>query len=385
MPGITRNAVNALIEPSVSKEIIEGVIKGSKALSAFRRLSNMPTSKTKLRVLDSLPLAYWVDNDNNNGRKGITQASWDNKYITAAELAVIVPIKDELLDDADVDIWGELKPRIEEAFYKKIDQAIFLGIDKPKEWRADLLTSIINVGATVTPAAGQTLYSSINDAMTKVEESGYNPTAILGGVDLKGKFRMMPDTTGQPVTGTEIGQLPRYFMDNGAWDKTLSQMIVGDFSQAVYSIRQDITYDVFTEGIVQDPATGAIKYNLMQEDMTALRVVMRLGWEIPNPITSLAPDEATRFPFASINPGSADPVTRTVTFTVKDSASTPAAVEGVKVVCGSVTKKTNASGKAEFKLVDGKYDYRAAMDGHKEQTGTVTVNGSAVSVSIVNF
>lgn len=385
MPGITRNAVNALIEPSVSKEIIEGVIKGSKALSAFRRLSNMPTSKTKLRVLDSLPLAYWVDNDNNNGRKGITQASWDNKYITAAELAVIVPIKDELLDDADVDIWGELKPRIEEAFYKKIDQAIFLGIDKPKEWRADLLTSIINVGATVTPAAGQTLYSSINDAMTKVEESGYNPTAILGGVDLKGKFRMMLDTTGQPVTGTEIGQLPRYFMDNGAWDKTLSQMIVGDFSQAVYSIRQDITYDVFTEGIVQDPATGAIKYNLMQEDMTALRVVMRLGWEIPNPITSLAPDEATRFPFASINPGSADPVTRTVTFTVKDSASTPAAVEGVKVVCGSVTKKTNASGKAEFKLVDGKYDYRAAMDGHKEQTGTVTVNGSAVSVSIVNF
>ena len=98
---------------------------------------------------------------------------------------------------------------------------------------------------------------------------------------------------------------------------------------------------MFTEGIVQDPATGAIKYNLMQEDMTALRVVMRLGWEIPNPITSLAPDEATRFPFASINPGSADPVTRTVTFTVKDSASTPAAVEGVKVVCGSVTKKTN--------------------------------------------
>lgn len=385
MPGITRNDVAALIEPQVSREIIEGLVKESKALSLFRRLPNMPTNKSKIRVLDSLPTAYWIDNGKNNGRKGITKMAWDNKYITAAELAVIVPIKEELLDDTDVNIWGEVKPRIVEAFHRKIDAAIFIGDDKPAEWRADLLTSIINAGATVTPAAGQTLYSCINDAMTKVEESGYNPNAILGGTDLKGKFRMMLDTTGQPIAGTEIGQLKRYYMDNGVWDKTLSQMIIGDFSQAVYAIRQDITYKVLTEAVIQDPATGEILFNLAQEDMVALRIVMRLGWEIPNPITSLAPDEATRFPFASINPGSADPVTHTTTFTVKDSASTPAAVAGAKVVCGSVTKTTNASGKAEFKLVDGKYDYRVTMDGHKEQIGTVTVNGSTVSVNIVNF
>lgn len=384
MPGITRNDVAALIEPQVSKEIIEGVIKESKALSMFRRLPNMPTNKQKIRVLDSLPTAYWVDNNTNNGRKGITRMAWDNKYITAAELAVIVPIKEELLDDADVNIWGEVKPRLVEAFHRKIDAAIFIGDDKPAEWRADLLTSIINAGATVTPQSGQTLYSSINDAMTKVEESGYNPNAILGGTDLKGKFRMMLDTAGQPIAGTEIGQLKRYYMDNGVWDKTLSQMIIGDFSQAVYAIRQDITYKVLTEAIIQDPSTGEIIYNLAQEDMVALRVVMRLGWEIPNPITALSPDESTRFPFASLNPGSTDPTTRTVTFTVNDSSEEPAAVEGAKIVCGSIAKKTNASGKAVFKLVDGKYDYRVSMDGHKEQNGTINV-ADAVNITIANF
>ena len=49
--------------------------------------------------------------------------------------------------------------------------------------------------------------------------------------------------------------------------------------------------------MVQNP-DGTIAYNLMQNDMVALRAVMRLGWEIPNPINSLEKDKAKRFPFA---------------------------------------------------------------------------------------
>ena len=40
---------------------------------------------------------------------------------------------------------------------------------------------------------------------------------------------------------------------------------------------------------------------LAQDDMVALRVVMRLGWEIPNPVNALDETEA-RFPFASLKP-----------------------------------------------------------------------------------
>ena len=137
--------------------------------------------------------------------------------------------------------------------------------------------------------------------MTKVEESGYNVTGLLGGVGLKGKFRMLTDTTGQPIKGTEIDSLPKAFLDNGAWDKTKSVLIAGDFSQAVYAIRQDVTYKVLTEAVIQDPSNGDILYNLAQDDMVALRVVMRLGWEIPNPVNAL--NETTkRFPFANLKP-----------------------------------------------------------------------------------
>ena len=297
--GIDKTNVEALIDTQVANEIFEGVVRESKALSMFRRLPNMTSDKTKLRVLDSLPIAYFVDESTNNGRKNLTKMAWDKKYINAAELAVIVPIKENVLNDTSIDIWSEVKPRIVQAFGKKIDNAIFNGTDKPADWRAGLIPSIVTAGAEVTE--GDNLYSDINDVMTKVEESGYNVTGLLGGVGLKGKFRMLTDTTGQPIKGTEIDSLPKAFLDNGAWDKTKSILIAGDFSQAVYAIRQDVTYKVLTEAVIQDPSSGDILYNLAQDDMVALRVVMRLGWEIPNPVNALN-ETATRFPFANLKP-----------------------------------------------------------------------------------
>lgn len=299
MAVISRSDADALIETQVANEIFEGTIRKSKALQLFRRLPNATSDKTKLRVLDTLPVAYFVDETSHNGRKNTSKIAWDKKFINIAELAVIVPIKENVLNDSSIDIWAEVRPRVEEAFAQKIDKAMFFGTDKPSDWRTGLVPSVVAVGKEVDETGH--LYSDINDVMTEVEESGYEVNGILGGVGLKGKFRMMTDTTGQPLNTTEIGSVRREFMDNGAWDKNTSTLIAGDFSQAVYAIRQDITYKVLTEAIIQDPSTGEILYNLAQDDMVALRVTMRLGWEIPNPV-NIEDTSETRFPFASLKP-----------------------------------------------------------------------------------
>ena len=377
---ITRQNAEALFTEDLVAEIIQGVTKQSAALRMFRRLPNMSSNIMRMRVLDALPMAYWVNDSTDNGRKQVTNAAWANKYIVPAEIAVIVPIKEDVLDDASIDIWGEIRPRLVEAIGKKIDQAIFVGVDKPSAWRADLLSSIAQAGAYVSQGGG-TLYSAINDAMVKVEESGYNPSGIVGGVDVKGKFRMMLDTSGQPIKGTEIDELPKAYIDNGAWDKTKAQMIVGDFTQAVYSIRQDITYKVLDQAIIQNPSDGEIMYNLAQEDMVALRVVMRLGWEIPNPITALQPDETVRFPFAAVQATSAL-TTQTTTFTVTDDGAT-SYVEGARVSFGGMVAKTNASGVATFKTQNGVYQYKITANGYQPYTGSVTVDGTeAVPVTL---
>lgn len=377
---ITKQNAEALFSEDLAADIIQGAIKQSAALSMFRRLPNMTSNVMRMRVLDALPMAYWVG-ATNNGRKKLTEMAWANKFIVPEELAVIVPIKEDVFDDADIDIWAEVRPRLVEAIGKAIDQAIFVGVNKPAGFRADLLSSIAQAGAYVTQGGG-TLYSAINDAMVKVEESGYNPTGIIGGVDVKGKFRMMLDTAGQPIKGTEIDELPKAYIDNGAWDKTKAQMIIGDFTQAVYSIRQDITYKVLDQAVIQDPSTGDIKYNLAQEDMVALRVVMRMGWEIPNPINALQPDESVRFPFAAIQATSAL-TTNTVTFTVTDDGAT-SYVEGARVSFGGMVAKTNASGVATFKTQAGNYKYRITADGYSPYVGSLTVDGTeAVPVTMV--
>lgn len=80
-------------------------------------------------VLDMLPIAYFVNGD--TGQKKTTKQAWDKKFITAEEIAVIVPIPEAVLDDSEYDIWGEVKPRVTEAFGKVIDSAVLFGENKP--------------------------------------------------------------------------------------------------------------------------------------------------------------------------------------------------------------------------------------------------------------
>lgn len=382
---ITKRNVVALFQPEVAEQIFQGTVKQSKAMSLFYRLPDMATGVEKLRVLDALPVAYWVNETKNNGRKNITRQAWENKYITAEEIAVIVPIKENLLEDADVDIWAQVYPRIAEAFGKKFDQAVFQGVDKPNGYRADLLTSITNAGAVITQGANETLYSVIDKAMAKVEESDYLPNGILGGLNLKSKFRNMLDTNGQPLfKETEISDLPRYYVDNGAWDKTKALAVVGDFRQAVYAIRKDLTYKILDQAVIQDPDTGDILYNLAQEDMVALRCVMRIGWEIPNPVNAEALDGSVRFPFAAIKgTGDAGITTQDVEFTVSDGASSSTKYyKDAEIRIAGLKKLADATGKATFKLQAGTYDYSVYLEGHAPVFGKATVESAKVTVAV---
>ena len=307
--AIDRTGADALIPVQESNEIIQGIIAQSAVLSRGRRLQNMTSRQYRMPVLDMLPIAYFVNGD--TGQKKTTNQAWDKKVITAEEIAVIVPIPEAVLDDAEYDIWAEVRPRIQEAFGKKIDGAILFGAEKPSSWRDDIVKTATAAGSVVT--LGSDLYTSImgeDGVIAKVEDSGYFVNGHMADISMRAKLRGLKDTTGQPIfrsdmqTGTNytLDGAPMNFPNNGSFDKSKALMISGDFSQLVYSIRQDMTYKLCTEGVVQN-TDGTIAYNLMQNDMVALRAVMRLGWEIPNPINALKTDKSKRCPFAYLKAG----------------------------------------------------------------------------------
>jgi len=304
--SILRPNAEALIEEQLIREIVQGTVAESAVLSLFRRLPNMTSNITSMPILDMLPVAYWVNGE--PGQKKTTKMEWARKKIYAEEIAVIVPIPEAVLDDANYDIWAEVRPRLVEAFGKKIDEAILFGIDKPTQWRDSVVDTAETAGNTVT--ATTDIFADIfaeDGVIAKIELDGYMPNAFASAISMRGKLRGLRDDNSRPLfvgglrdtsSPYALDGMPMFFPRNGAWDDEKALMICGDMSQAVYSIRQDMTYKILTEGVIQDE-NNEIVYNLAQNDMVALRCVMRLGWEIPNPINSIQTDKTLRCPFST--------------------------------------------------------------------------------------
>lgn len=306
---VNRTDLSGLIPEPVTREIIQGVTEGSAVLQMGRRLPNMTSKTQTMNVLDMLPTAYFVNGD--TGMKQTTKMKWDKKKIYAEEIAVIVPIPEAVLDDADYDIWGEVRPRLVEAFGKVIDSAILFGTNKPTSWRDSVLDTCKKAGSVV--AATPYIYDDImaeGGVIAKVEESGYLVNGIMSAIQMRAKLRGLKDLNGVPLFKTDmqgatpyaLDGSPMYFPRNGAFDTTKALMFAGDWTELVYSIRQDITFKIFDQGVVQDPSDNSIVYNLMQNDMVALRAVMRLGWEIPNPKSAYNDNIANPCPFAVYAP-----------------------------------------------------------------------------------
>ena len=322
---VNRTDLSGLIPEPVTREIIQGVTEGSAVLQMGRRLPNMTSKTQTMNVLDMLPTAYFVNGD--TGMKQTTKMKWDKKKIYAEEIAVIVPIPEAVLDDADYDIWGEVRPRLVEAFGKVIDGAILFGTNKPTSWRDSVLETCTKAGSVV--AATPYIYDDLlaeGGVIAKVEESGYLVNGIMSAIQMRAKLRGLKDLNGNPIFKTDmqgatpyaLDGSPMYFPRNGAFDTAKALMFAGEWSELVYSIRQDITFKIFDQGVVQDPSDNSIVYNLMQNDMVALRAVMRLGWEIPNPKTAYNDTLSKYCPFAvyapagTVNTVSVTPSTATV-------------------------------------------------------------------------
>jgi hypothetical protein len=131
-----------------------------------------------------------------------------------------------------------------------------------------------------------------------LEADGYLPNGAVANTTLRGRLRTVVDTTGQQIPLGDFLPMPIYPMA-GLWPTGVSaaELIVGDFRNLVIGIRRDMTYKLITEGVITD-AAGLVIYNLPQQDMVALRLVFRMGWEVSNPINYQQGVAASRYPFA---------------------------------------------------------------------------------------
>jgi len=298
-----RTDVAGLIPTEYAAGIIQSMPASSVALATFRR-ATMPRGVTSMPVLSVLPTAYWVG-ETDTGLKKTSEQNWDNVILTARELAVIVPIPQAVLDDATVDLWAEVRPRLAEAFGKKVDQAALFGVDAPAAWPDSIVEQAVAAGNVYTVGdSGGDISVDISETWALVEDDGFDVNVQWARRRMRSRLRGLRDDNGQPIFQNALtqGGIPSVYgedllyVSNGAWDDDYA-MVVGDRNAAIIGVRQDISYRVFTEGVISDDS-GNVILNLMQQDAAALRAVMRIGYAVANPVNALVADDSTRFPFA---------------------------------------------------------------------------------------
>ena len=319
----TSGGSDALVPEPLAAEIIQELPKQSAAMSLMRRV-NLSTKTQRLPVLDVLPFAYWVGTGNDTGLKQTSMQAWKNVTLVVEEAATIIPIPEAYLNDADVPIWSEVQPRMVEALGALIDSAVLFGVGKPATWGTDVYTAahasgnIIQEGysddgSTVADDFGVSV-TALGDLMS---QTGYNMNGFAARPGLNWKLMGLrssgsgvpifypgqPLSDGSGLSNPTLYGYPAPMIENGAWDATKAQLLGGDWGKAIIGVRSDISFKLFTEGVISNDA-GAVILNLMQNDAVAMRMTMRLAYATVNPQTLLGQKAGKsitqRFPFGVV-------------------------------------------------------------------------------------
>jgi HK97 family phage major capsid protein len=283
MADITRAEVASLIGEEYGGQVIKAATQGSTALAAFPNV-NMGTKTSNMPVLATIPTAEWVSDTDNTGTKPTAQVTWANKTLVAEELAVIIPVHENTIDDATEDILSQIADLGGQAIGKALDQAVFFGTNKPASWTSDdLHAAAVAAAQTVEVVDGSAntsdVYGAILQAAGLVADAGFDPETLVSKRGLMYQFANLRATDGQRVlSGSEVQGFDTYWNRNGAWQPADVTAFVVDPSTVRIGVRQDVTVKFLDQATV-----GGI--NLAEKDMVALRFKARFAYVLGNPAT----------------------------------------------------------------------------------------------------
>lgn len=309
MAAISRANAASLLNRQDINEILQEAPKDSVALSTFRTI-RMSAKQARMPVLAALPTGGFVteepDAPGAGSSKPTSSVAWADKFLNAEEIAIIVPIHEDVFDDSEFNIWNEVRPLIAQEFGRILDGAVLFGTNKPSTWDASLEDGARAAGNVLDQSTSTgDLAEDINQTMALVEADGFDVNQFYAKRTLRARLRGLRDTVGQPIyldnirsdgnTPTVYGE-PIAWVTNGAWVPPTggppatsgADLIAGDNTKAILGVRQDMTFKLLDQATV-----GGI--NLAEKDMIALRCKMRVAFAVSNPLT---PEAAGGYPFA---------------------------------------------------------------------------------------
>jgi HK97 family phage major capsid protein len=290
--GITQADAEALFDEALAGELINALPKKSAALQGLTVVP-MGTKTARIPVLSALPTAAFLNAS--QAVKPQSEAAWANKLLTAEEIAVIVPIDENVIADASIDVVQRTIDLIVQEFGRVLDAAVFFGTGAPTTFPVGgLFAAAAKVEGSGNPG------DDMNSLFSAVEEIGNDVTDVFASRSLRSTLRGMKDgngssiyvpTEGNPNVGSIYGVPAAYPL---GWDKTKADAIAVDDSCAIIGLRSDVKTKILTEASL----TGF--GNLAERDSIAIRAVMRVGFTLANPASLENPTGV--LPIAALTP-----------------------------------------------------------------------------------
>jgi HK97 family phage major capsid protein len=287
MADISRAEVATLIQEAYADVLLNNAVEASTALAAFPTV-NMGTRLTHLPVLATLPEAGWVSESAtaSEGVKPQSQVTWADRTLVAEEIAVIIPVHENVIDDATVAVLTEIASLGGQAIGRKLDQAVFFGVDKPASWVSDdLLSAAVAANQDVTVVDGDAnsadIIGAVNQASEKLATAGYAPDTMVASLAMRYQVANLRDANGLPIFRDEsFAGFRTFFNRNGAWAPESAVALVADSSRVRIGVRQDISVKLLDQATV-----GNI--NLAERDMVAIRLKARYAYVLGTGATSV--------------------------------------------------------------------------------------------------
>ena len=313
MAVVDRDAVEALIHRQETTEIFEEAEQQSAVMANFRRV-DMGTSQKRMPVIDALPKAKFVGevehpHGSDEAKKSVTRQTWTSRMMNVEEIACISVVPEAVLDDAEVNVWSNIRPRITEAFGIRIDEAIVFGDEKPISWPDSLVDKIQAAGNYEQKGSGTDVAEDINQTQGLVFNDGFNVNGQWAPRRLQTELRGLRDNNNNPIFvenlygdqgRPSVYGIPIQWVTNGSWDSDQAEMIVGDMSKALLGLRRDISFKVLDQATIDMDGDGENLLHLAQSDSIALRATMRIAYQTAEHPTRDGGEDA--FPFAMLQP-----------------------------------------------------------------------------------
>lgn len=225
--------------------------------------------------------------------KPLTGASWGQVTVGIQEIAAIVPVTNQLLDDAREDPMLLVEEDVNLSVADTID-AHALGMQAGAGITSQFANTLTATTLSVeyNAARPDALAFAISQAMGKVEANGGRPSGAILSWDFRQSIREARQTTtglgaAQPVYGAN-GTMDPFQGLNAAFSTNLASVaavagagkvigVVGDFANAILLVRNDISVSQSAEATLNN--AGAL-IHLWQQNMQAWRYDVRVGFYV---------------------------------------------------------------------------------------------------------